>query len=304
VRKKLIEATIIVAIEESVRAFMRPLLPYIWLLILALLTWEILQLDPVRDFIVRNVYARLGAKKRMLFYCMVAILGAAVFVSYWWGISKAFSVIETRDTNSGEKKYVAESSSAQTPPSEAGPSPAPLTQPIASPAATAPHSPSRPRSTATPGTVNYAPGGIAISGGTVVNPTINNAQPGRTIENENRQQAVRLLAQYPSRVAVSSIMGSQEALAYAKQWVAVFKAAGWQVEGDGVGSFIPDEQWSGVTIELRGKATKRGEEFTVTNNQAATTLYQALQNTGSNISGHRDPNIPEGVIGVRFGLHP
>lgn len=168
-----------------------------------------------------------------------------------------------------------------------------------------PHLPNRKAEVPTnPKALNVAPGGFAISGGTVVNPVVNNAPPARTLNNEDRVGMIRFLAQHPSRVAIYSNMNSPESYAYAKEWAAVLRAAGWKIEGDGIGSYLPDEPWKGIQMTIHGELTKDGETFQIPINSPAATLGQALVKTGNNISGHRDPGQPEDIIELKFGLHP
>src|SRR5579863_4274366 len=93
-RKRLSEAFIAVVVEESVRKFIPPLLPYAWLAILWLLTWEILQSEKVKK-LSGGIYSKLNKWERMLSFLIVAIVGAGISVTYWLGIRKAFAVNST-----------------------------------------------------------------------------------------------------------------------------------------------------------------------------------------------------------------
>jgi hypothetical protein len=107
-RKRLIEAFTAVVVEESVRALLPPLLPYAWLAILWLLTWEILQSPKVKEPSV-ELYGRLGKRARMFSFFLVVMIGVSVSVAYWLGIRKIFAMKQITDKGSESAKPEAQS---------------------------------------------------------------------------------------------------------------------------------------------------------------------------------------------------
>lgn len=91
-RKKLLEAIIAVVLEESVRKFIPPLLPYAWLVILWLLTLEVLESNKVKKAL-SAFYARLGTGGRVLSFLLVGLIGAGVSMGYWLTIQQAISAV-------------------------------------------------------------------------------------------------------------------------------------------------------------------------------------------------------------------
>jgi hypothetical protein len=101
VRKRLLEAGIAVALEETVRNFVASLLPYVWVAILLGLTWEIANSSTV----IKAAQKLAGAGRyRMLSYLAVAIVGGSVACLYWWGVQKTLPAIE--NGNDAEDKGV------------------------------------------------------------------------------------------------------------------------------------------------------------------------------------------------------
>lgn len=91
-RRRLWEAILAVTLEESVRRFLPPLLPYIWFAILLGLTWETAN-DRRVIVKVRPFAQRLTKRWKMPSYFIVALLGAGLAVFYWWGVQKLRSAL-------------------------------------------------------------------------------------------------------------------------------------------------------------------------------------------------------------------
>jgi len=92
-RKKLLQAAIAVALEESVRNFIPHLLAYIWLIILLGLTWEIVDAKKVKE-LSQALYGRLSGRQRVMSFVMVGIVSASLGLFYWWGIKKAIAALK------------------------------------------------------------------------------------------------------------------------------------------------------------------------------------------------------------------
>lgn len=110
-----------------------------------------------------------------------------------------------------------------------------------------------------------APNGIAIVGGTVTNPTVNNynaSPPPRRLTDEQRRLLVGCLSAGTGTFTVNAIMNNAEAYRYALDFSEVFAAAGWKNEQSvPVRSiWIVGSAWTGVHIRFPGtwdEAAKR-----------------------------------------------
>lgn len=112
-RRRLFEAFLAVVLEESVRNFIPPLLPYAWLAILWLLTWEMLESDKVRPWFIR-LNRNINARGRMLSYIIVAVLGAGVSLVYWVTITQAIALTK-KLSNTIESGSQPQQSKSETP---------------------------------------------------------------------------------------------------------------------------------------------------------------------------------------------
>jgi hypothetical protein len=76
-----------------------------------------------------------------------------------------------------------------------------------------------------------APNGIAIGGGTVYNPMVNNyGPPTRRISDEQKVSLTACLKTNPGKFTIGAIAGNNEAYAFAQDWYDVFMQAGWTNE--------------------------------------------------------------------------
>jgi hypothetical protein len=67
-----------------------PVLPYIWLSIACFLTVDGVRRSRTVESYALKLYGSLDARRRMISYIVVAIVGAGVFDLYWLGISRVF----------------------------------------------------------------------------------------------------------------------------------------------------------------------------------------------------------------------
>jgi len=100
-RKKLLEAAIVVVLEESVRNFIPRLLPYFWLFILLGLTWEIVDGKKVRE-LSQTLYGRLSGRQRVMSFVIVGIVSASLGLFYWWSIKKVFVALKPTHSERSE----------------------------------------------------------------------------------------------------------------------------------------------------------------------------------------------------------
>ena len=87
----LLDAAIIVVIEETARQFIPKLLRHAWMLIACIATWEIR--GYAKDFALEIFKMAKDKNLVGLSYFAVAVLGAMVFTFYWWGIGKALTAL-------------------------------------------------------------------------------------------------------------------------------------------------------------------------------------------------------------------
>jgi len=72
-----------IALEETVRLYLPVLLPWTWLLILGVITWQVL------DSRLRKLASSAAVRKHAVrSYIIVAVLGAGLFVGYWYLINR------------------------------------------------------------------------------------------------------------------------------------------------------------------------------------------------------------------------
>jgi hypothetical protein len=139
-----------------------------------------------------------------------------------------------------------------------------------------------------------APFGIAISGGNVTNPTVNNfAPPQRILTEDQRKAFVGILRTYcPFEIAVRGIPGNAESMAYAEQLMRAIKEAGCTLRRP---KFLIDTSPSyGLWVILHDK-----ENIPT----GADALMEALSKTGSPAKGTTLDVIEPGVVYLMVGFN-
>lgn len=148
-----------------------------------------------------------------------------------------------------------------------------------------------------------APNGIAIGGGNVTNPTVNNyAPPQRQIPKQIENQLIVALKQYPGEVHLSSDSGDFEANTLARQFFSIFEAAGWHPIEIGTlmgGSALPQE----IQIGYHGAAGIAGQMGSIPDDQpAARAVAQALFRSGfRRVTIMPNPNDKANVLSINIG---
>src|SRR5216683_2994988 len=87
----ILEAFLGLVVEETVRKYVPRFLRHAWMLILCIATWELGELGKVFALEAFKM-----AKDRNLIlpsYVAVAVLGAALFSVYWWGVGRALTAL-------------------------------------------------------------------------------------------------------------------------------------------------------------------------------------------------------------------
>jgi hypothetical protein len=93
----LLDALFALVVEETVKKYIPRLLSQAWLLILGYFTWELL--NEYGTNVSVKIATTIGAKNTPLSYVVVAVLGAIVFVFYWWGI-QSLQKLASKQTDS------------------------------------------------------------------------------------------------------------------------------------------------------------------------------------------------------------
>jgi hypothetical protein len=148
-----------------------------------------------------------------------------------------------------------------------------------------------------------APNGIAIGGGNVVNPTVNNfGALQRHLTSQQKQQLISLLSPYKDTPfnGVYAFGSDNEGNIYAHDFFEVFKAAGWsvgQMVGQNFGMTIdnpdhpiPEGVW--ICINREDKASPPS---------GANILVQAFLAVGLEPKGMTS-DVPKGRVGVLVGI--
>jgi hypothetical protein len=164
---------------------------------------------------------------------------------------------------------------------------------------------------AAPIQINSAPNGIAIGGGTVVNPTVNNnytgqTKPDRTVTDADRINIVTYLSQIKATVSLKAPLGDKEATNYAILWYGIFKDARWIMKDRIVLAYmtVGGNPQPGAILYEKGEPPQPGKEISVPNTDPVAYVANALKSQNVPISLQRDFNQEEGVITIQFGPRP
>jgi hypothetical protein len=104
--------------------------------------------------------------------------------------------------------------------------------------------------------VAVAPNGIAIAGGTVTNPTVNNfGPPQRAISDQDKLVLTARLSQHPGQVAFGAITSdpSSETFKFAQILYDIFQSSGWRMQGPIAPMMYGGKPWKGVMIDYKGE---------------------------------------------------
>ena len=158
--------------------------------------------------------------------------------------------------------------------------------------------------------INSAPNGIAIGGGTVLNPTVNNyslpTKPDRAVSDADRMQIVAYLSQTKASISLKAPYGDKEATNYAVLWYGIFKDAHWDMKDRIVLAYmtVGGNPTPGAILYVKGEPGQPGEQITVPNAEPLAYVGTALKSQGLPISLQRDPKQDDGLIIIQFGPRP
>lgn len=113
-----------------------------------------------------------------------------------------------------------------------------------------------------PTVTNNAPGGFAVSGGTITNPTVNNfGPPARHLDPSTREASKSCLILHPGTVEIMALADSTEAHDYAREWLEVFSDSGWTIQDNNIHPFmIGGGIWTGTQIHIQGTYGPTGND--------------------------------------------
>jgi hypothetical protein len=156
-----------------------------------------------------------------------------------------------------------------------------------------------PSSTNTPEQIVSAPNGIAVGGGTVSNPTVNNYGPQQRQLTPPQESLILSMVGVPPTSdfdGVYCIMGDQEGHVYAQQLWDVFSKAGWNV-GKMVGLTSMTRNPAGLFIAV-------SPEDAISPPDGVMRVYGALKAAGINVMAFKVGNLQKNHWYVFVGNEP
>jgi hypothetical protein len=157
--------------------------------------------------------------------------------------------------------------------------------------------------------ITTAPNGIAISGGNVTNPTVNNLgpppEPERHIPDEKRAELISWLSQSHGTITINAHPRDAKAFKFAEEWRDIFAAAGWDMKYNGrIHEYMVGSQaFAGVVIIYHGDKPAPGVEAEVPSSGPEMYAAKALASVpgSDNILLGPRPDQPEGSIVILLG---
>jgi hypothetical protein len=151
--------------------------------------------------------------------------------------------------------------------------------------------------------INSAPDGIAIGGGTVNNPTVNNFGkpdlPPRRLPANVQAEMARVLSGVPGTISISVLMNNREAWDLASDYHSVFVAANWTIDENRIKSFMSVGQpWTGSKLQLTVTGIKPGQKIDVPAGPAATVLAVLTDASKQLNFEHASEATPDGKDGT------
>jgi hypothetical protein len=206
------------------------------------------------------------AVKLLVAFVLLSVLGVPAFVVVWKTVEKKEPTIGTLINNTPTQTIDPVSSTVTIPqlPSQAErdhPDDAKPDGPrMVKDDAPARHGSHHRKKANSPGAMQTAtasaPNGIAITGGEVTNPTVNNfAPPARILSDEERLILRRCLSRRPGNFSVTNVSNNSEGYAYARMLFDVLSGAGWNNSSEipVMTGILVGERWNGIHISIHGK---------------------------------------------------
>jgi hypothetical protein len=159
------------------------------------------------------------------------------------------------------------------------------------------------------GATANAPNGIAITGGTVTNPTVNNintAPPPRRLTNEQRLLLKDCLKGNAGSFIVGAIANNSEAYRYALDFSEVLSDAGWKNEWPAPTAtfMIGGGMWSGVHVSVAGTWDEKMKRASMADGSSEMTLLNCLNQGRIVAAGIVDKDRKTGSIRIDVSDEP
>jgi hypothetical protein len=153
-----------------------------------------------------------------------------------------------------------------------------------------------------------APNGIAIGGGTVTNPTVNNfAPPARTLTKDQHDKIVSALAGKQLIVKFGYLIDAPDARQFASKLCAAVKDAIPATNCSDIWAMVIEgpSKTEGFTITYKGDAVPTGTRTSLAPDTPAGAMINALVAAGMNRGTvHADPTMRDGELLVVVGTAP
>jgi hypothetical protein len=160
--------------------------------------------------------------------------------------------------------------------------------------------------TTSPITINNAPGGIAISGGNVSNPTVNNfGSVPRMIGPGLREVLGVSLAKHPATVRVYAV-NDMEANEFAQQLYDLLTTAGWKMKDNQIILVQLERPWRGVRVGYHGEPPldEKGLVSVPDNTPQAALVGALLTAKIEGVSVNPKMDLEEGFIELLVSSNP
>lgn len=158
-----------------------------------------------------------------------------------------------------------------------------------------------------PTTTINAPNGIAIGGGEVTNPTVNNfgvSKQWAHFSDQQKDQLVAFLSKVPSKAELFvTTSADSDTYAFANEFVDVLKRAHWDVSDVGI-AMRSGPPVVGVLVVFHGEPATPGERFFPTPDTPHGALLIAMQSLGITVGVQREPHVHEGHVQITVGAPP
>lgn len=143
-----------------------------------------------------------------------------------------------------------------------------------------------------------APNGIAIGGGVVNNPTVNNyAPPERRLAPVARAALVSALRGRNVKIDVGALLNVPDAQQYAQDFVSALREAGITPASPYILPMTDDNASKGIVVTIHGIAYAQEKIADVPKDSPSGVLIDALTRAQiTPISVHSDPNTPKDIV--------
>lgn len=161
-----------------------------------------------------------------------------------------------------------------------------------------------------PGTTNNAPGGFAISGGTVIAPNVNNyAYVRRTLSMEQMTEMSNQMKPFADgqMASITCVFGDPNSCPLAAQLVIILRGAGWKLPVGGVWGYSAGEYLTPPEpLVFVSKVEPTFEQGAPVGGlpQGGLLLAVSLKKAGFDVRFGKDDSLPANGFSILVGIHP